>query len=73
MASLVFNHGSYFAVFSISGKKHWQKVGNASKPQAKQILKQLDLEFARNRPSLTEITAPLFVTYGSQFCDVNIF
>jgi site-specific recombinase XerD len=55
MASLVFNHGSYFAVFSLSGKKIWRKIGKVDKKTAKQMLKQLEVEFEKERLSLTEI------------------
>ncbi|HXG31275.1 MAG TPA: tyrosine-type recombinase/integrase, partial [Thermodesulfobacteriota bacterium] len=55
MASLVFNHGAYFAVFSVSGKKIWRKIGKVDKKEAKRILKQLELEFEKDRLNIHEI------------------
>lgn len=49
MASLVFNHGSYYAVFSQYGKRHWIKIGNVDKVNARKILKQLELAQTQNR------------------------
>lgn len=55
MPSLVFNHSSYYAVFSVSGKKIWRKIGKVDKREAKQILKKLELEFEKDRLNLQEI------------------
>lgn len=44
MAYLVHKYKSYYAVFSLKGKKKWIKIGNVNKPQAKKILKQLELD-----------------------------
>ncbi len=55
MASLVFNHGSYFAVFSVSTRKIWKKIGKVDKKEAKQILRNLELEIEKERLNLVEI------------------
>lgn len=55
MASLTFNHGSYFAVFSIGQKKKWKKIGKVNKREAKRILKQLEIDYERNRLNLLEM------------------
>lgn len=54
MASLVYNHNSYYAVFSASGKKKWIKIGRVQKKKAKQILKKLEIGFAKDRLNLEE-------------------
>jgi hypothetical protein len=65
MAYLVYKHNSYHAIFSKSGKKHWIKIGNVDKKQAKQVLKQLELEFAKDRLNLNQTkTITLFDFIG---------
>jgi hypothetical protein len=34
MASLIYNHGSYYAVFSYGKNKKWIKIGKLDKKQA---------------------------------------
>ncbi len=41
MGALVYNHGAYYAVFSVSNKKIWRKIGKVDKKEAKQILRKL--------------------------------
>jgi site-specific recombinase XerD len=55
MASLVFNHNSYFAVFSINGTRKWIKIGKVDKKQVKKILKTLEVEYAKDKLHLLEI------------------
>jgi hypothetical protein len=46
MASLTFNHCSYYAVFSVSGnKKIWKGIDKVTRVETKQILKQLEREY----------------------------
>jgi len=62
MASLVFQHNSYYAVFSINRKKKWIKIGKVSKVQANKILKQLEAEHIKGRLGILDTkqcTAPL--------------
>lgn len=52
MASLVFKHKSYYAVFSTNGRKKWIKIGRVSKKEATKLLKQLELEHIKGKFSL---------------------
>jgi len=52
MASLVLKAGSYYGVFSRGIKKKWIKIGRIDKKQATKILKQLELEYSKDRLNL---------------------
>ncbi len=54
MASLVFKHNSYYAVFSVNKRKKWIRIGKVSKPEAKKILKQLEAEHLKGKLGLVE-------------------
>jgi len=45
MAYLTYKHSSYYAIFSHRGKKKWIRIGNVSKPEAKKIIKRMELEY----------------------------
>jgi hypothetical protein len=49
------NHNSYFAVFSVSGKKIWRKIGRVDKKVTKQILRKLEIEFEKERVGLEKL------------------
>ena len=53
MASLAFKGGSYYGIFSKGGKKKWLKIGRVDKKQAKKILRQLELEYSKDRLNLS--------------------
>lgn len=53
MASLVFKGGSYYGVFSRGGKKKWLKIGRVDKKQAAKMLRQLELEYNKDRLNLS--------------------
>jgi len=53
MGSLAFKGGSYYGIFSKGGKKKWLKIGRVDKKQAKKILRQLELEYSRDRLNLS--------------------
>jgi len=72
MASLVNKNGTYYAVFSISRKKRWVKIGNISTKEAKQILKKLELEFIKGRLNLLEVTPPLLYEYLKTYLDYAV-
>lgn len=55
MASLIYNHGSYYAVFSYGKNKKWIKIGKLDKKQAQQISKQLEIEWAKDKLGIMEI------------------
>jgi site-specific recombinase XerD len=69
MASLVFNHGSYYAVFSIAGIKLWKKIGKVDKKEGKQILKKLELEFEKDRLNLQEIKQITLFDYIEKYLE----
>jgi len=74
MASLVYNHNSYYAVFSASGKKKWIKIGRVDKKKARQILKKLEVEFAKDRLNLEEaksITLYEFMDEYTRYAKTN--
>ena len=43
MASLVYKHKSFYAVFSIHRKKKWIKIGSVDRKEARKILRQLEI------------------------------
>ncbi|MCH7927903.1 MAG: tetratricopeptide repeat protein [Candidatus Dadabacteria bacterium] len=53
MASLAFKAGSYYAVFSRGIKKKWLRIGRVDKKQAKKMLRQLELEYNKDRLNLS--------------------
>lgn len=53
MASLAFRGGSYYGIFSKGGKKKWLKIGRVDKKDAKKILRQLELEYSKDRLNLS--------------------
>lgn len=69
MASLIFNHGSYYAVFSLDGRKFWKKIGKIERKEAKKILKHLELEFEKDRLNLTEIKQITFFDYIEKYLE----
>jgi hypothetical protein len=52
MASLVFKAGSYYGIFSRGKKKKWLKIGRVDKKQAAKMLRQLELEYNKDRLNL---------------------
>lgn len=54
MACLLYNHGSYYGVFTKAGRKHWVRIGRVDKQNARKILRQLEVEYAKDRLNLTE-------------------
>ena len=72
MASLVNKKGTYYAVFSISRKKRWVKIGNIPNKEARQILKKLELEFIKGRLNLLEVTPPLLYEYLQTYLDYAV-
>lgn len=69
MASLVYKHRSYYAIFSVAGKKHWLKIGNLDKANARKILKQLELAQAQNRLNLLQPKPLTLVEFMDKYLD----
>jgi len=69
MASLVWNHGSYYAIFSVAGKKKWVRIGNVDKANARKILKQLELTQAQNRLHLLQTKPLTLVEFMDRYLD----
>jgi hypothetical protein len=55
MASVVYKHCSYYAIFSVAGRNIWLKIGKVDRVNAKKILRKLQVEFAKYRLNLTEM------------------
>jgi len=74
MASLVYKHKSYYAVFSINGKKKWIKIGRVDKKGASKLLKQLELEHVKGKLCLNP-TKPIhlfdFLKKYFTYCKTN--
>jgi len=49
MPSLIYNHGSYYGIFSLDGRKNWIKIGSVDRRKVKQFLKRLDSKIAMDR------------------------
>lgn len=74
MASLAFKAGSYYGVFSRGGKKKWFKIGKVDKKQAKKILKQLELDYSKERLNLSSTVTPTLYEYLKkyfEYCKTN--
>jgi len=67
MASLVYKHNSYYAVFSIKRKKKWIKIGKVSRREASRLLKQLELEHLKGKLNLIGIKQILFYDYIEEY------
>jgi integrase-like protein len=55
MAYLLYNHGSYYGIFTHAGRKHWVRIGRIDKQNARKILRQLEVEYAKDRLNLKEV------------------
>lgn len=74
MASLAYKHNSYYAIFSISGKKKWIRIGKVDKKGARRILKQMEIEHIKGRLDIRETKEILFYDYIDQYlkyCKTN--
>lgn len=69
MASLVFSHGSYHAVFSVSGKKKWVKTEMVDMANARKILKQLELSQTQNRLNLSQPKQLTLIEFVDRYLD----
>ncbi|HSG30099.1 MAG TPA: tyrosine-type recombinase/integrase [Thermodesulfobacteriota bacterium] len=67
MASLTFKGGSYYGVFSKAGKKKWLKIGRVDKKEAKKILKQLELDYSKDRLNLSSPLVPTLYQYLNKY------
>jgi len=74
MASLAYKHNSYYAIFSINGKKKWIRIGKVDKKEARKILKQMELEHIKGRLDIRESKEILLYDYIDQYlkyCKTN--
>lgn len=74
MASLVCKCKSYYAVFSINGKKKWVKIGKVDKKEARKLLKELELEHVKGNLPLNNSKRILLHDYISEYlvyCKTN--
>ncbi|HWP91545.1 MAG TPA: tyrosine-type recombinase/integrase [Thermodesulfobacteriota bacterium] len=74
MASLQFKCNTYYGVFSVNGRKKWVKIGSVTKQEAQKILRQLELEFIRDKFNLTPpktITLYEFIDKYMDYCKAN--
>lgn len=55
MAYLLYNHGSYYGIFTKGGRKLWIRIGRVDKQNARKILRQLEVEYAKDRLNLIEV------------------
>ncbi|MFI5323434.1 MAG: tyrosine-type recombinase/integrase, partial [Thermodesulfobacteriota bacterium] len=67
MASLAYKHNSYYAVFSIKGKKKWIRIGRVDKKEAKKLLKYMELEHIKGRLEIKETEEILFYDYIDEY------
>jgi len=74
MASLVYKHKSYYAVFSINSKKKWVRLGPVTKTEASKLLRHLELEYIKGKLSLNH-TKPIYLhdylNEYSIYCKIN--
>ena len=69
MASLTFKGKCYYAVFNLSGRKLWKRIGRVDKREAKKILKKLELEFEKDRLNLQEIKQITLFDYIEKYLE----
>ncbi len=72
MASLIFKAGSYYAVFSLGKRKLWKKIGKVGKKDARKVLKQLELEFTKDRFQLHGIKHITLFDYIEKYLEYSI-
>jgi integrase len=63
MASLQIRNGTYYAVFSISGRKKWKKIGKCQPAQAKRIKHQMEIEFLNNNFGIFDVKPIAFAEF----------
>jgi len=74
MASLVYKHKSYYAVFSINRKKKWIRIGSVDKKDARKVLKQLEIEHLKGKLGIRDTREILFYEFLEQYlnyCKTN--
>ncbi len=74
MASLVYKHKSYYAVFSINSKKKWIKLGKIGKKEANKLLKQLELTYTKEKLLLISVKPTYLYDYVAEYliyCKIN--
>lgn len=71
MASLVYKHNSYYAVFSIHSKKKWIKIGRVDKKDARKILKHLEIEHLKGRLELKELKNILLNDFLDEYIEYS--
>ncbi len=69
MAYLLYNHGSYYGVFTHTGRKHWVRIGRVDKQNARKILRQLEVEYAKDRLNLTEVKPITLFEFFDKYLD----
>jgi hypothetical protein len=55
MAHLTFKGNSYYAVFSVNGKRVRKRIGRLGRMEAKKLLRQVEADFERDRLNFNEI------------------
>ncbi len=74
MASLIYKHNSYYAVFSINGKKKWIRIGQVTKAEARRVLKRLELEYIKDKLFLNSTPPTYLYDYINEYsiyCKTN--
>ncbi len=74
MASLIYKHNSYYAVFSIKRKKKWIRIGSIDRKEAKKILRRLEVEHIKGNLGIKDNKPILLYDFLDQymvFCKTN--
>lgn len=71
MASLVYKHMSYYAVFSIHRKKKWIKIGRVDRKEARKLLRQLEMQYIKGKLNIKEPTDVLLYDYLHEYMDYS--
>jgi len=67
MASLVYQHNSYYAVFSVNRKKKWIKIGSVEKKEARKVLKQLEIQYIKGKFNINDLTDSILYDFLEEY------
>jgi len=67
MASLTAKKDVWYAVFTVNYKQKWVKIGKMSKTSAKEILKKLEADYAKEKFGIIDEKLISFETYSKEY------
>jgi site-specific recombinase XerD len=71
MASLVYQHNSYYAVFSVKRKKKWIKIGRVDKKEARKVLKHLEVQYIKGKFDINDLTDSILYDFLEEYLEYS--